>query len=120
MEPQKDRIVSAGMLITIIAILLTTPILAFTIGFWFFIPFGLLFVVLMYFSTKVEHIKREYDVQTYKEIIAFTKGEALQSTEKIEEKAKRPYQKLVFAVASGLIATLICGGIGAVLIMLFK
>ena len=109
-----------GMLISIIAILLTTPILAFTIGFWFFIPFALLFVVLMYFATKVEHIKKEHDVQTYKEIIAFTKGERLQSTEKIEEKAKRPYQKLVFAVASGLIAAVICGGIGAGLIILFK
>ena len=40
-----------GMLITIIALLISTPILAFTIGFWFFIPFGLLFVVLIYFST---------------------------------------------------------------------
>ena len=109
-----------GMLITIIAILISTPILAFTIGFWFFIPFGFLFVALMYFSTKVEHIKKEYDVQTFKEIIAFTKGEELPSTDKIEEKAKRPYQKLVFAVAAGLLAAVICGGIGAGLIILFK
>ena len=109
-----------GMLISIIAILLTTPIMAFIIGFWFFIPFALLFVVLMYFATKVEHIKKEYDVQTFKEIIAFTKGEKLQSTEKIEEKAKRPYQKIIFAVASGLIAAVLCGLIGAALILLFK
>ena len=109
-----------GMLITIIALLISTPILAFTIGFWFFIPFGLLFVVLMYFSTRIERIKKEYDVQTYKEIIAFTKGEALTSTDKIEEKAKRPYQKIVFAVASGLIAAVVCGLIGATLILLFK
>ena len=109
-----------GMLITIIALLISTPILAFTIGFWFFIPFGLLFVVLIYFSTRIEQIKKEYDVQTYKEIIAFTKGEALTSTDKIEENAKRPYQKLIFAVASGLIAAILCGLIGAALILLFK
>ena len=109
-----------GMLITIIALLISTPILAFTIGFWFFIPFGLLFVVLMYFSTRIERIKKEYDVQTFKEIIAFTKGEALTPTDKIEEKAKRPYQKIIFAVASGLIAAVLCGLIGAALILLFK
>ena len=109
-----------GMLVTIIALLLTTPILAFTIGFWFFIPFGLLFVVLMYFSTKVEHIKKEHDVQTYKEIIAFTKGEELSSTDKIKEEAKRPYQKILFTIASGLIAALICSGIGILLISFFK
>ena len=40
--------------------------------------------------------------------------------DKIEEKAKRPYQKIVFAVASGLIAAVVCGLIGAALILLFK
>ena len=117
---KKMDIYGKGMLITIIALLISTPILAFTIGFWFFIPFGLLFIVLMYFSTRIECIKKEYDVQTYKEIIAFTKGEALTSTDKIEEKAKRPYQKIIFAVASGLIAAVVCGLIGAALILLFK
>ena len=117
---KKMDIYGKGMLITIIVLLISTPILAFTIGFWFFIPFGLLFVVLMYFSTRIERIKKEYDVQTYKEIIAFTKGEALTSTDKIEEKAKRPYQKIIFAVASGLIAAVVCGLIGAALILLFK
>ena len=117
---KKMDIYGKGMLITIIALLISTPILAFTTGFWFFIPFGLLFAVLMYFSTRIERIRKEYDVQTYKEIIAFTKGEALTSTDKIEEKAKRPYQKIIFAAASGLIAAVVCGLIGAALILLFK
>ncbi len=109
-----------GMLFTIIALLISTPILAFTIGFWFFIPFGMLFIVLMYFSNRIEHIKKEYDVQTYKEIIAFTNGETLKPNDQIEEKAKRPYQKVLFTIAAGLIAAVMCGGIGAVLILLFK
>ena len=51
-----------AMLFTIIALLISTPVLAFTIGFWFFIPFGMLFVVLMYFSMHIESIKKEYNV----------------------------------------------------------
>lgn len=108
------------MLITIIALLISTPILAFKIGFWFFIPFGMLFAILMFFSFKLESIKKEYNVQTYKEIIAFTKGEELSSTDKIKEEAKRPYQKILFAIASALIAAFICGGIGILLISFFK
>ena len=109
-----------GMLITMIAAMISTPILAFTIGFWFFIPFGMLFAIMMFFAFKLESIKKEYNVQTYKEIIAFTKGEELSSTDKIKEEAKRPYQKILFAIASALIAALICGGIGILLISFFK
>ena len=109
-----------GMLISIIALLITTPVLAFTIGFWFFIPFAVLFACTMYFATRIEKYKKEYNVQTYKEIIAFTKGEMLSKEDQIREEAKRPYQKALFTIVSGVLAAVICGGIGAALIMLFK
>ena len=109
-----------GMLVCLIAILISTPILAFTIGIWFFVPFGMLFAILMFFSFKVEGIKKEYNVQTYKEIIAFIKGEELNATDKIKEEAKRPYQKIVLAIASFIIAAVICGGIAALLLCFFK
>lgn len=109
-----------GMLISIIALLISTPVLAFTIGFWFFIPFVVLFACTMYFATRIEKYKKEYNVQTYKEIVAFTKGEALSKDDQIREEAKRPYQKALFTIVSGVLAAVICGGIGAALIMLFK
>ena len=109
-----------GMLISIIALLIITPVLAFTIGFWFFIPFVVLFACTMYFATRIEKYKKEYNVQTYKEIIAFTKGEILSKEDQIREEAKRPYQKVLSTILSGVLAAVLCGGIGAVLIMLFK
>ena len=111
---------AGGMLISIIALLISTPVLAFTIGFWFFIPFAVLFACTMYFATRIEKYKKEYNVQTYKEIVAFTKGEALSKDDQIREEAKRPYQKALFTIVSGVLAAVICGGIGAALIMLFK
>lgn len=111
---------AVGMLISIIALLISTPVLAFTIGFWFFIPFAVLFACTMYFATRIEKYKKEYNVQTYKEIVAFTKGEALSKDDQIREEAKRPYQKALFTIVSGVLAAVICGGIGAALIMLFK
>ena len=109
-----------GMLISIIALLISTPVLAFTIGFWFFIPFVVLFACTMYFATRIEKYKKEYNVQTYKEIVAFTKGEALSKDDQIREEAKRPNQKALFTIVSGVLAAVIWGGIGAALIMLFK
>lgn len=111
---------ATGMLISIIAILILTPVLAFIIGFWFFIPFVVLFAFAMYFATRIEKYKKEYNVQTYKEIVAFTKGEALSKEDQIREEVKRPYQKVVFTIVSGILAAVVCGGIGAALIMLFK
>ncbi|SCY22510.1 helix-turn-helix domain-containing protein [Butyrivibrio sp. INlla14] len=109
-----------GMLISIIALLITTPVLAFTIGFWFFIPFAVLFACTMYFATRIEKYKKEYNVQTYKEIIAFTKGEMLSKEDQIREEAKRPYQKVLSTILSGVIAAVLCGGIGLMLMLLFK
>jgi len=45
-----------------------------------------------HFSHKVNKIKKQYDVQTYREIIAFTKGEMLDEISKIRESGKRKYQ----------------------------
>lgn len=79
------------------------------IGYYAFIPFFILWGCGMFFALKIEKIKKNNDIQTYKEIIAFTEGKRLDDIKKIEEKAKRPYQKIILAFTSALIAVLICG-----------
>ena len=39
-----------------------------------FIPFGIFFAITMYWALKVEKLKKKNDVQTYKEIVAFSEG----------------------------------------------
>lgn len=68
-----------------------------------------LFGVTMYFAHRVEKQKKEHDIQTYKEILAFTEGKKLDEIEKIRESGKRPYQKIVAVVASGVIGLVIAG-----------
>ena len=48
----------------------------------------------------VEREKKKFDMQTYREIIAFTEGKSLSEIEKAREEGKRPYQKVLLAVAS--------------------
>ena len=52
----------------------------------------------------VEKMKKEFDIQTYKEIVAFGEGKMLDEITKAREEGKRPYQKLLLAAGSALIA----------------
>ena len=108
-----------GMLISIVALLISMPVLAYTTGFWFFIPSVLLFACAMYFAIRIEKCKKEYNVQTYKEIVAFTKGETLYKEDQIREEAKRPYQKVLAPILSAVIAAVVCSGILLILELLF-
>jgi transcriptional regulator with XRE-family HTH domain len=56
----------------------------------------------LYFGHKADKIKCHYDVQTYREIMAFTKGETLDEITKIRESGKRSYQKAIWIIAWAL------------------
>lgn len=72
------------------------------IGIWIVI-----FAVAMYLAILVEKEKKKFDIQTYREILAFTEGKSLDEIEKAREEGKRPYQKILLAVASGVITFVI-------------
>lgn len=66
-----------------------------------------LFGIGMCFALRIEKYKKQQDIQTYKEIIAFTSGKSLTDIEKAKEEAKRPYQKILLAAGSALLVVLI-------------
>lgn len=70
--------------------------------------FLLIFVISLRMAYQIEKIKKDYDIQTYREIIAFSKGEHLDKLQKEREKAIRPYQKALIVATAALIAALIC------------
>lgn len=63
------------------------------LGVWAFIPWGIIWAISMYFAFKVEKVKKDNDVQTYKEIVAFSEGKLLDDIHKQREIGKRPYQR---------------------------
>ena len=65
---------------------------------------ALVWIATMYIAHKVEKIKKQYDVQTYREIVAFSKGETLDEIAKIRESGKRIYQKFLLAIGCGMLA----------------
>lgn len=60
--------------------------------------------ITSWFALRVEKKKKEFDIQTYKEIVAFSEGKGLDEIEKAKEEGKRPYQKILLAAASALTA----------------
>ena len=77
-----------------------------------FIPWGILFAVTMYVALKVEKVKKDNDIQTYKEIVAFAEGKHLDEIQKQREIGKRPYQKVLLVFGSAAFAVVVCFLIG--------
>ena len=87
----------------VIAILIPYPLVHF-FNWWGILIFALYWVALMVLAFHVEKLKMENDIQTYKEIVAFTEGKALNKEEKLEEKAKRPYQKFLYSFGAAALS----------------
>ena len=47
----------------------------------------------------LEKVKKQQNIHTYKEIVAFANGEKLDNIEKAREEGKRNYQMIIAAVA---------------------
>lgn len=74
------------------------------IGFLIFI---LIWIVSMYYASKVERHKKNNDVKTYKELNAFLEGRTLEGNDKYIEYGKRPYQQWAIALGVGLITAIV-------------
>ncbi len=98
--------------IMLIATAVSAVPLFMLLGVWALIPWGIIWGISMYFAIMLEKIKKDNDVQTYKEIVAFSEGQLLDDIQKQREIGKRPYQKILLVIGSGLITFAVCVLIG--------
>ncbi len=71
------------------------------------IIWALFFVITFITATIIEKFKKNNDIQTYKEIIAFMENKSLSYEEIQQEIGKRNYQKILLAILTGLITFII-------------
>ena len=108
-EVKKLNFYSLMMAILMIAAIISlVPLIKF-IGVYAFIVYFALTACAMFFALKIEKIKKNNDVHTYKEIVAFTEGKRLDEIQKIEERAKRPYQQIIVVFLWAAVTLLIVG-----------
>lgn len=114
---QKEEIVKMNRygkiytIMLIVTVVLAVPLFMW-LGVWAFIPWGIIWALSMYFAFQVEKVKKDNDVQTYKEIVAFSEGKLLDDIQKQREIGKRPYQKIFLVIGSALITFVVCVLIG--------
>ncbi len=85
-------------------LMVLTPIpLGKLLGWWGMAVYLVIVAFGVYVSIRVERRKKEFDIQTYKEITAFYNGESLDEIERAREEGKRSYQKVLLAAAGALL-----------------
>ena len=107
-ELKKINRYSAIFTLLLVLLVVSAVPLAVFLGYYGLMITGILFVITMYFAIKIEKYKKDNDIQTYKEIVSFTEGKRLDEIERNREYGKRPYQKVLLAFASAIIAFLVC------------
>lgn len=114
---QREEVVKMKHYGAVYTILLTATVVSAVPLFmwldtWAFIPWGIILAAAMFFAFKVEKVKKDNDVQTYREIVAFSEGKLLDDIQKQREMGKRPYQKILLVIASAAAAFAACILIG--------
>ncbi len=71
------------------------------------IPWSVVYAIAGYFAFKTEKVKKENNISTYKEIVAFTEGKRLDEIEEQQENGKRPYQIVLLMLGSAAIAFIV-------------
>ncbi len=89
----------------ILSVVSLVPLVEWIHGYAF-IPWGALFAGTLYWALKVEKLKKENGISTYKEIVAFMEGKRLDEMEAQQELGKRPYQQVLFLLGSAALGFL--------------
>lgn len=91
----------------IVSVLLAIPLYSW-LGLYAVIPWGIIYGTSLVLAIKIEKIKKAHNIHTWKEIMAFDEGKQLDEIEKLQEEAKRPYQKVLLVIGSASVAFIIC------------
>lgn len=100
------------MLWTMLALMLIVFPAFYYLGWWGLLVYIPLAILGLYYALQVEKIKDNYDLKTYRQILAFSQGRTLDDLEVRIETAKYSYQKplivfgftLIFAVLATIVA----------------
>lgn len=87
----------AGLLLLSVVSL---PPLMVWLDWWALGPWGVLLAFTIWFAFRVDKLKQDNAIFTYKEIVAFMNGKRLDEMERQQELGKRPYQRLLFLLGS--------------------
>ena len=107
------NVMSYVFLVEMLVLIISAYPLFKLLDFVGFIIWISLYIISFGTASIIERFKKENNIQTYKEIIAFIDGKKLTYEETQQEIGKRMYQKIILSFVTGIIAFIVC------LIMMF-
>lgn len=72
----------------------------------------LIFAITMFYALHIEKFKKQHNLRTYRQIVAYVQGSSLSEIEKAEERGKAPYQRITLPILFGR-------GIGAIALLFY-
>ena len=106
-EVKKFNYLGKLFVILFIASIVTFVPLVVFLRIYGVIIWAILYLITLLIARRVEKIKRNNDVQTYKEIVAFSEGKILDEIQKQREIGKRPYQTALKFIAGACVGAVI-------------
>jgi len=99
-EINKEEVAKFNQLSTIFAALFIASIITFVplvifLKIYGVVIWAILYLITLGFGFKVEKLKKNNDLHTYKEVVAFSEGKQLDEIQKQREIGKRPYQAIL-------------------------
>ena len=104
---EKFNIMSYIFLVEMLIVMFSAYPLFTLDGYIGVIIWALFFVITFVTAIVIEKFKKNNDIHTYKEIIAFMENKSLSYEEVQQEIGKRNYQKILLAILTGLVAFII-------------
>ena len=96
--------------------LMVSPLpLAYYLRITGIVIWAVLAAVTLFVAFAIEKKKKQFDIQTYREIVAFSEGKRLDEIEQDRENGKRSYQKTLLIMGSGIITLIIAVVFGLLL-----
>ena len=72
----------------------------------------LIFAIAMFYTLRIEKFKKQHNLRTYRQIVAYVQGRNLSEIEEAEERGKAPYQRIILPILFGL-------GIGVIALLFY-
>ncbi len=101
-----------------LGLIVFAPVVVLWRKWYIAVLYGILFAASMVYAWKVEKLKKKHNIQSFKEIVAFSQGKKLDELEKATEKGKRPYQKAL-AFLCGAALAIVAIKVGEAILRLF-
>ena len=98
-----------------LTVLTPVPLIKF-LKLWGVALWALLFLVTFAVAMLIEKKKKQWNIQTMREIVSFVEGKQLDELEAAREEGKRPYQKILAGLAGAVIALVV----GAIMLFLLR